>query len=412
MVWLGRLAAVGVLLAAAAAADDPLQTGLKALEEQRYQAAVDSFRAAIAADSNDYSAHFNLAFALSMLGGNNDAAAIAEYQQTLRLKPGLYQAELNLGILLLRQKQGAAAVPHLEAAAKEKPAQFRPAYYLAEALAAAGQTGAAETRFREAVQIDPKSAAAEAGWGRALTGANRLTEAAEHLRKAAALDPTYNDGLLDLASRYEQAKQPAEAIAIYRLFPDNAGAQERMGALLLESGKPDEAVTALEAAVAKAPTAANRYALATAYLRTKQTDKAAAALEMAIQAEPSNLDLRLVHGRLLRDSRKYPEAAQEFYRVVQARPEAKEGWSELAGVLILMEHYPQALAALDKVQTLGGETAGINYLRAIVLDKNKMFKPALAAYQRFLEMSHNQNPDEEFKARQRVRIIEKELSKH
>ena len=50
-------------------------------------------------------------------------------------------------------------------------------------------------------------------------------------------------------------------------------------------------------------------------------------------------------------------------------------------------------------------------LRAIVLDKIKQYKPALESYQRFLEISQGQSPDEEFKARQRVRIIQKELSK-
>jgi hypothetical protein len=50
-------------------------------------------------------------------------------------------------------------------------------------------------------------------------------------------------------------------------------------------------------------------------------------------------------------------------------------------------------------------------LRAIVLDKNKLQKPALEAYQKFLATSEGKNPDREFQARQRVKIIEKELSK-
>ena len=41
----------------------------------------------------------------------------------------------------------------------------------------------------------------------------------------------------------------------------------------------------------------------------------------------------------------------------------------------------------------------------------KQPKPALEAYQRFLAMSQGKNPDEEFKARQRARIIHRELSK-
>src|ERR1700694_4465393 len=77
--------------------------GLKALDAKQYQAAADDFTKALAADPKDFTAHFNLAFAYSML--NRDADAIAEYKKTVDLKPGLYQADLNLGILLLRNKQ-------------------------------------------------------------------------------------------------------------------------------------------------------------------------------------------------------------------------------------------------------------------------------------------------------------------
>ena len=62
-------------------------------------------RKAIAADPKDYSLHFNLALAYSLMGKN--AEAIPEYKKTLELKPDLYEAELNLGISLLREKQAA-----------------------------------------------------------------------------------------------------------------------------------------------------------------------------------------------------------------------------------------------------------------------------------------------------------------
>jgi hypothetical protein len=38
-------------------------------------------------------------------------------------------------------------------------------------------------------------------------------------------------------------------------------------------------------------------------------------------------------------------------------------------------------------------------------------KPAVDAYQHFLTLSQGKNPDQEFQARQRVRIMEKELEK-
>ncbi len=47
----------------------------------------------------------------------------------------------------------------------------------------------------------------------------------------------------------------------------------------------------------------------------------------------------------------------------------------------------------------------------MVLDKQHQIKPALASYQRFLEMAQGKYPDQEFVARQRSRILEKEANR-
>jgi tetratricopeptide (TPR) repeat protein len=95
------------------------EQGLKALDEKRYQEAVENFINAIAAEPKDYALHFNLALAYSLLG--KDAAAIPEYKRVLEIKPDLYQADLNLGISLLREKHGSDAIPYLTAAVVQKP---------------------------------------------------------------------------------------------------------------------------------------------------------------------------------------------------------------------------------------------------------------------------------------------------
>jgi tetratricopeptide (TPR) repeat protein len=401
-------AAVPLLLLFAPATDYQAD-GLKAIEARQYDQAVQLFRQAVAADPNDYAAHFHLALAESLLG--KDADAIPEYQKTLQLKPGLYQAELNLGILLLRAKRAAEAAPHLQAAVEAKPKEFRAQWHLAEALLGTGDAAQAEAHYQAAVELDGKSAAAQLGLGRAQAKQNRLSDAAEHFRKAAQLDASFNDALLELAGLYEQGHQPGEAIAIYQTFPDNVGAQERLGELLVESKRFAEAIPYLEKAVARDPTAANRLALATALRMNKEPAKSLAQLEKAVAAESASYDLRMAYGRALRDERQFLPAAAQFTAAARQKPDTKEVWNELAGVLTLAEQYPQALAALDRVHALGQEIPGDYYLRAIILDKLHQFKPALDAYQKFLASSGGKNPDEEFKARQRSRIIETMLNK-
>ena len=384
--------------------------GMKALEEKRYQAAVDNLVNAVAAEPREYVAHFNLALAYSLLG--RDADAVPEYKKTLELKPGLYQAELNLGISLVRTKQTAEAAPFLVSAAAQKPKEFKPNYYAGEALYAANDAAKAEPYFRAALDADSKSAAAEYGLALALAGQSKpLDEAAPHFRKAAELDPNRSDALLQLAGLYEQDKRPADAIAIYDQFPQDAGAQERLAELLLESGRPAEAIPHLEAVIVKSPTTANRAALALAYLKNKQPAKALAVSEQALAGDPNSFELRMLHGRILRDDRKFAPAAQDFLRAAQLKPTSVEAWNEVASAFYLAENYPAALAALDRIAALGAEKPFGVYLRAITLDKLHQVKPALASYERFLSLSQGQSPDEEFKARQRARILEKEIHK-
>ncbi len=387
---------------------DPAAEGAKALQEQHYQQAVECFTKALAADPKDYVSEFNRALAYSLLGKDTEAAE--GYRKTLELKPGLYQAELNLGIILLRQKHAADALPHLQAAVTDRPKESRPQRYLGDALLETGDSARAEQAFRAALDSDPKSAPAELGLARALARQSRLPDAAPHFQKAAELDPEMKDALLELASLYEKGHDPANAIALYRQFPDNVAAQERMAQLLVETGRPAEAIPYLEKAVANSPTAANRLALAQAYRVTKQTDKELLLLQQAIQTEPNNWDLHMAYGRELRDLHKYAPAAQQFAMVAKALPKSVEAWNELAAMLISMENYPLALAALDRLKELGAETPGHIYLRAIVLDRMRDLKGALENYRRFLAANGGKSSNEEFNARHRAKDIDHELN--
>ena len=364
--------------------------GIKALEQEKYTEAAGAFEKAIERDPSDYGARFHLAFANSMLGKKTEA--IAGYEKVLELKPGLYEAELNLGILLIDAKQFDKAVAQLKSATEKKPGEFRPNYYLAEALLEKDDPAAAESYYKAASNANPKEAAVEIGLGRAIMHQGRLDEAAPHLNRGVELEPKYQGALLELASRYEQAKQIPHAIELYKKFPDNPAARERLGELLLEAGRLDESIQQLQAAVKESPTAANRYALATAYLRSKQLDQAAPLLELALQEQPSDFTLRMTYGRVLRDQKKYAQAAQEFLRAAQLQATSKEAWSELAGMLILLENHPQALAALDRVEALDAKAISVHFFRAMILDKGQQYELALKSYEKFLSMSSGVYP--------------------
>ncbi len=355
---------------------DHAAEGLKALEAQDYAAAEQHLGQAVAADPSDFAARFNLALTQSLLGKRREA--IEGYRKVLSLKPGLYEAELNLGILLVLEKQSGEAVTLLESACRQKPGEFKPHFWLAEALLAAGQPSGAAEHFKRALELDQKSADAWLGLARAKMRQGELEEAEAGMKKALELAPESRQALLELAAAYEQAGRLDKAIDLYAQFPDNAAALERRALLLIKTGHSEQALSPLEKLLAR---------------------------------EPDNAGLRLTYGRVLRDLKRYREAAAQFNSAVQIKPDLAEGWGELAGVSVLTENYATALQALDRLKDLGAEKPGHLYLRAIMLDKMRRLKPALEYYEKFLETSGGASPNEEFLARQRARIIKKELER-
>jgi tetratricopeptide (TPR) repeat protein len=273
-----------------------------------------------------------------------------------------------------------------------------------------GQFAEATAAYSDAVAIDAKSAPAELGLGRSLTRLDRRAEATSHYRKAAELDPGLKSFLLELAQAHEDKGEVELAVGIFKEFPENPAAVEHLGLLALKAGQNEEAIAALESVVKTSPTAGNRLALAQAYVRQKDLPRAESLAAQLVAADAQNFELRMFYARMLRDQRKVKEAAQQFYDATKIRPTAADAWSEFAGMLILEEQYPQALLALDKVKELGAENLGHLFFRATTLDRLNQRKEALEYYQRFLAQSKT-NPDQEFQARQRARILELELGK-
>ncbi|MSV35305.1 MAG: tetratricopeptide repeat protein [Bryobacterales bacterium] len=398
-----------LLLTLLAQSANPVEDGNQALDAKQYERALSLFTQAAAADPKDYAAQFQLALTYSLL--DRHAEAIPHYAASLALHPGFYEAELNLGLSLLRTNNPAGAISHFRAAAAQNPKEMPAAVNLAQVLLDTGHFAEAEVAFTNVLALDPRAANAESGLALSLARQKRLDEAAPHFKQAAALDARYRPGLLELGQLYEAGGRTAEAAALYRQFPDDAAAAERNAVLLINMGQLAEGTQALEALLAKAPTDSRRVLLAQAYVKNRQAAKAEAVIAPAVENAPGDVELRMFYARLLRDQRKLPAAAQQFAGVVRGKPDFAEAWSELASVLVITEQYPQALDALDHVTALGAETAGHMFFRALCLDRLKQRPQAVESYRKFLGATQGKFPDQEFQAKQRVRILENEMRK-
>ena len=123
----------------------------------------------------------------------------------------------------------------------------------------------------------------------------------------------------------------------------------------------------------------------------------------------TDAELWMVAGRLRLEKHEYEPAAARFLRAAQLRPDWAEAHVNLASTLFLLKEYEPTLRVLAKVTELGADTAGTHFIRAVSYDHLHQQEEAVANYERFLALDGGKNPDQEFQARQRVRIITDDL---
>jgi tetratricopeptide (TPR) repeat protein len=132
-------------------------------------------------------AHNNLGLAFAKLGRLDDAEG--QYEQALRIKPDLADAQFNWGLALVRQGRVPEAIGHWEQALRIKPDFADAQYNLGLAFAQQGRLQEAISHWEKALRIDPNIADAQYNWGLALEKLGRSAEAIPHYREALRTQP-------------------------------------------------------------------------------------------------------------------------------------------------------------------------------------------------------------------------------
>ena len=176
---------------------------------------------------------------------HRDAEAVAEYRKTLELKPGLYEAELNGGIVLLRQKNPAEALPLFEDAARAEAAGV-PSALLSGRIAAPDRRlrqGGRELQagHRAGREIRRRATRHGAGAGAAGTGSPTPTPISGRRRNWTRSIATTCWNSPASMRRPRRTAKPSRSTGSFRTTP---AAQARLGELLLESKQFEDAVPA------------------------------------------------------------------------------------------------------------------------------------------------------------------------
>jgi predicted O-linked N-acetylglucosamine transferase (SPINDLY family) len=247
--------------------------GVALAREYRLQDAIARFRTALALCPDFAEAHVNLGVALEQ--NEEFAEAALCYERALAIEPLNPLGHLNLGIVLEKQGNLNEAVRQYRRLLALRPELAEGHRRLGMALSALSQWDAAEPALREAARLEPGNLHTHYHWGISLQKTRRLCEAEEVYRRTLWRE--------DAASR---GNAGTDRTIRARLLNE-------LGNVLLELGRPEEAVECFRQAVLADPADAgahSNWAYAMHYCpETTQRDILAVANEWGKRHGPESL---------------------------------------------------------------------------------------------------------------------------
>ncbi|HHL40454.1 MAG TPA: tetratricopeptide repeat protein [Deltaproteobacteria bacterium] len=196
-------------------ADIHYRMGIVHLSERHHIEALKELTRAVESYPDDPSYHNALGLAYFAL--DMDDKAEEQYREAIRLDPGLSEAHVNLGALLLKRGAWDEAIAHSEAALENV---FYPTPELAHnnmgwALYSKGEYRAAEASFKKALIANPDYAMAYNNLGMTYDRLGESDKAVEAFSTAVAKAPGFVEARFNLAKTLAESGDREGAIAAF-----------------------------------------------------------------------------------------------------------------------------------------------------------------------------------------------------
>jgi tetratricopeptide (TPR) repeat protein len=402
--------------------NDLLDEAQRHIDKKEFEAAIAPLQKFIGERPEFAYAHFQLAYVYTALMKTDEARA--EYERTIAIDPKMAEAYLNLGLLYMSGSPPAddRAIAPLRKAVELMPGQKQPLRDLAVARSRSGDAAGAAESFEALLRLDPDDVDANTYVGSEFMRKNRPQEAEARFRHALEHHPGFHPALLGLAMSLEAQKKPGEAVDAYRQslarVPNHDTrvrivrllmGQEQYDAALaeldrvpqLELGRPDDPIPPLEALKLRADI----------QIAQKKWDDSIVTLREATVLAPNDAQLHGGLGRMLLQKRDFATAEKELRIALRLDDKNLAYWKDLSSTFFLGGNYPAALVTLDEIAKMEQPGAGVWFIRAICYDKLNQSKLALEAYQKFLELDQDKNPDQVWQAMERSKVLQRMLER-
>jgi tetratricopeptide (TPR) repeat protein len=368
----------------------------------------------LAAHPNDARALFDAGYVADSENRLDDAAAL--YHRSVVADPKSFEAHLSLGLLLARESKFTEARPELATATTLDPGLADPSLKARAWRALAGidrssDPALASNDLLEALKLSPETTsdtllAAELA---EQSGQNDAAEAA--YRRVLAKEPASAPATIGLAHLLIVKKQYSDVEPLLRAAlaknPDDPTLTAQLATVLADQDKA-EALPLLQKLHAAHPADPAITRMLAAILADAGDFAASDQLYVSLlAAAPDDPGLLVAHGQILVREARLDQAYAAFDKATQIDPANADAWSGLAFAASRTRRPDVALHALAMRSRYLPENASTLFLWAISYDSLNQKKEAAAYYHRFLDVAAGKFPDQEWQARQRLKLLGK-----
>ena len=300
--------------------------------------AIDSLQNALRNDSENGNAHFWLGNAFAQKG--DQTRAEAEWREAVRLRPDLTDALRALGTQELRRGDLDAVLQTAQQIIIAQP-DSPDGFILKGIVDLARQKYAdAQDDAEQAARRDPKNPKPSVQLGNIQLAQKHYADAEKFYRQALDKDPSSSDGLSGLMNTYFVQKRPEQAIAAANAqiakSPNTANFYDLLGTALF-NGKKD--LPGAEAALRKAIELDKNNTdalekLGKVEIQQGAADKALALYEQSIKDNPREVTFYILSGELYEAKKDWDNAKSMYQQALSVSPEQPLASNNLAFVIL------------------------------------------------------------------------------
>jgi tetratricopeptide (TPR) repeat protein len=365
--------------------------------------AEDEFKTAQAIEPDSEEVILNLA---RLYAESGDVAHAAKVIEAVPVNDRSPKMEVALGGAYDQLKQPKDAIAAYQRAADMDPADAHTLDALGQALLADNQLDEALKQFKLLSEADPEDTEALVHIGEIQRRQGKYEDALTTIRKARKQDPTsleagYNEALLlDVLGRFEEAAQTYEKMVDLTSHANGAYTNEektnrsffleRLGAVYHEENKTDLAIASYQKMIDMGGESALRgyEGQVETYGEAKEFDRAAEIAHKAVDANPNDIDLKLMLAGAMVEQGKTEEALTMTKALLGDSEKDRLVWLKLGQFYTEMRRWKEAEDAYTKATPLSTKTDDKTYLlflKGALAERQKHLEPAEQFFRQALD---------------------------